>query len=490
MVQEFVILTVEADLSQKKIIVTTNNKIDPNSIDTTVIEVMERETRTKVMFTTEIIDNVLEVTLSEWPQPNSSYIFYLKTLKNILGENVRAGIRRKIEFKSSIVEEVEILSPSMHETVKALDVKYAIKNNTDITSNINSYVHIEVANDNTFNNIAESVNVLDKDKSNVLITLKRSGQYFLRARLESNDSDTFQYSKWTNFISFIYGQEEAYDEVEEDLPNDYLPDYEDMSPVIDMIVDFEIDSNIVQGQTPKNILLIANKGLDEDKFNQAQILISGRNGFIRHHAIVDGNEIEIELLDELKDNSTYTLRLNEITNIYGETLSKEIKIMTRMKPMYCEINAVTSLIGEYKIPDDVILYHIREASKFADYVASTEGNFIDEDDVPFSVEQLVKYYAAHECLLRHTVDLSSNVGISGTVGNVTFSERETTKDISKLLNHFCEEKDKWKNVMSGYGGEGRARMRTTIRGRYASPMIQPLGLNSTSTYGRGDLYGK
>jgi hypothetical protein len=59
-----------------------------------------------------------------------------------------------------------------------------------------------------------------------------------------------------------------------------------------------------------------------------------------------------------------------------------------------------------------------------------------------------------------------------------------------LLNHFCLEKDKWKDAMSGYGEEGRARMRTTVRGRYASPMLQPLGLNSMMTYGRGDLYGK
>ena len=45
MVNEFIISTVETDLPNKKIIVTTNNKIDPNSIDDIHIEIMERNTR-------------------------------------------------------------------------------------------------------------------------------------------------------------------------------------------------------------------------------------------------------------------------------------------------------------------------------------------------------------------------------------------------------------------------------------------------------------
>jgi hypothetical protein len=487
MVQEFIISTIETDLANKKIIVTTNNMIDPNSIDDMHIEVMERDSRVQVMFTREVKGNVLEITLTEFPLPNSSYIVYIKSMTNILGEKTRTGIRRKIEFKSSITKEVEIISPSMHEIVNDLVVKYTIKTiKEDDTTN--PYVYIEVSNDNRFYSIAASTKVLDTTKDTISVSLTKPGQYFLRARLELNDKE-FQYSKWSDVISFTLGYQEIETE-KEDLPNNYLPEYDDMSPVIDIGPDYEITTDIIQGTTPKYILLTANKPLNEDSFNQNQIIIMDRKGAIRHHSIIDENTIEIELEDKLKHNSKYTLKLINIENIYGETFSADIVFNTQMKPMYCDLDAVTSLIGEYKIPDDVILYHIREASKFADYIASQEDILIDEDDIPFSVTQLVKYYAAHECLLRHTVDLSSSSGLKGTVGNVTFEERESTKDISKLLNHFCLEKDKWKDAMSGYGEEGRARMRTTVRGRYASPMLQPLGLNSMMTYGRGDLYGK
>ena len=487
MVQEFIISTVETDLPNKKIIVTTNNMIDPNSIDDIHIEIKERNTKELAMYTKEIKGKTLEVTLTEYPLPNSSYVFYLKSLTNILGEQTRSGIRRKIEFKSSITKELNILSPSMHETISQLDVKFNI-NNTREDDTSNPYVYIEVANDNRFYSIATSTKVLDTSKNNISMSLKKEGQYFLRARLELNDKD-FQYSKWTDTLSFVFGKQDI-ESNDKDLSNDYLPDFEDMSPIIDIGPDYEITTDIIQGYTPSTIILKANKPLNEDKFNQSQILIIGRLGAVKHRSVVDEDTIEIELLEELKHNSKYTLKLIGIENIYGEIFSNDFVFNTQMKPMYCDLDAVTSLIGEYKIPDDVVLYHIREASKFADYIASLDNRIIDEDNISFAVTQLVKYYAAHECLLRHTIDLSSSSGLKGTVGNVTFEERETTKDISKLLRHFCDEKDKWKDAINGYADEGRARMQTTVRGRYASPMLQPLGLNSMMTYGRGDLYGK
>lgn len=488
MVNEFIISTVETDLASKKIIVTTNNLIDPNSLDDIHVEIMERDSRSQVMFTKEIKGNVLEVTLTDWPSPNSSYIFYLKSLTNILGETTKSGIRRKIEFNSAITKEVKILSPSMHEVIDKLDVNFVINNIKEDEENVkNPYVYIEVSTDNRFYNLATSTKVLDTSKDNVSIALNKNGQYFLRARLELKDSNSFQYSKWSETITFVMGKEESCTGSEE-LPNDYLPNYDDMSPVIDIGPEYEITSDIVQGQTPTYITLRSNKALNEDKFNQSQIMIIGRMGAVKHHSIIDEDKIEIELLEELKPNSKYTLKVIAVENIYGDTFSTDFVFNTQMKPMYCDLEAVTSLIGEYKISDDVILYHIREASKFADYIASLDYQEIDEENVPFAASQLVKYYAAHECLLRHTIDLSSSSGIKGTVGNVTFEEKETTKDISKLLDHFCKEKDKWKDAMNGYDNEGRARMQTTIRGRYASPALQPLGLNSMNAFGRGDLY--
>ena len=98
MYQEFTIQTVETDLINKKIIVTTGMDIDPNSIDEIDATLYNRETREPITLIPEIKGNILELTLAEWPKLNSPYIFTLKPLKNILKELSRSGIKRKIEF--------------------------------------------------------------------------------------------------------------------------------------------------------------------------------------------------------------------------------------------------------------------------------------------------------------------------------------------------------------------------------------------------------
>lgn len=213
---------------------------------------------------------------------------------------------------------------------------------------------------------------------------------------------------------------------------------------------------------------------------------------VKHSSVVSENMIEIIPDEGFKDNSIYEIKLLNIKSTSGDLINTTIKFATKMKPMYVDAYAVSALIGEFKIPNDVILYHIKEASKFADYVISCSDNpfIVDENNVPFQVSQFVKYFAAHECLLRHTIDLSSSTGVSGKVGDVQFSEKESVKDISKLLKHFCDEIDKWKDALKGFDLEGRAHMRTAIRGRYSNPPIQPLNLNNDTTFGRGTLYGR
>lgn len=487
MYQEFTIQTVETDLINKKIIVTTSMNIDPNSLDEIEATLYNRETRKPITLIPEIKEHILELTLNEWPILNDAYILTLKSLKNVLRETSRSGLKRKITFNSSITKQVEILSPLMHEAINSLNVKFKTFDTTELENEIpDESVFIEVSTDNAFINITNHINVIDK--SEVKIPLKKSEQYFMRARVQSKD----EVGPWSKVITFVYGQPKV-DEIKESEP-DYIPEFEDMSmiPEIDDIADFEINCLAEQGTTPEQIILLANKELDEDDFSQSQVLVYSKKGIAKHTAVISGDTIILYFAEELKDNTVYTIKLINIKSLSGDVLSLDVKLTTAMKPLYCEVYDVTSLIGDYKISDDVILHHIHAASKFADYVVQNSDYpfVIDEDDVPFIVTQFVKYYAAHECLLRHTIDISSSIGLKGTVGNVNFSESESAKDISKLLKHFCDEVDKWKDALRGYELEGRARMRHGVRGQYASPDVQPLNLNGQLTYGRGDLYGQ
>lgn len=487
MYQEFTIQTVETDLINKKIIVTTGMNIDPNSIDEIEATLYERETKSPITLLPEIKNNVLELTLINWPKLNTAYIFTLNKLKNVLGEFSKSGIKRKIEFSSSITKQVEIISPSMHEAVDTLNVKFNTFDETEIKNELeDEKVFIEISTDNSFINVVSKTSVVNKN--NISIYLKNSDQYFIRARVQSDE----EVGPWSKVISFVYGYPKV-EEIKEKEP-DYIPEYEDttMIPEIDDIADFELTCLAEQGTTPEQIIFTSNKELDEDNFSQNQIVVLNKKGIVKHTAIITGNTIILEFTNELEDNNMYTIRMNEIRSLSGDTTSLMFNLTTAMKPLYCSIYDVTALIGEYKISDDVILHNIHTASKFADYIISNSDYYfeIDENDVPFNIVQFVKYYAAHECLLRHTVNLSSSIGLKGQVGNVNFSESESAKDITSLLKHFCTEIEKWKDAIRGYEFEGRAKMRHGVRGRYSFTPVQPLDIARQLTYGRGDMYGK
>lgn len=188
------------------------------------------------------------------------------------------------------------------------------------------------------------------------------------------------------------------------------------------------------------------------------------------------NMVEIIPEDGFLDNSIYEIRLKGVLSESGDEIIKTIKLCTKLTPLFVDIQAVKSIVDEVAIPDEVILYHIREASRFAEYIQGTE---INEDKVPFEVSQFVKYKAAHECILRHMVSLASATGVSGKVGSVTFAEKETTKDISKLLEHLSKEVAKWTDDVKGFKMEGRALMQSTIKssGYSNSPGYQSAGVN-------------
>lgn len=488
MYNEFTINTIETDLINKKIIITTNMNLDVNSIEEIDATLYHRESKQPISLIPAINNNILELTLTEWPILNTPYIFTLKPIKNVLKELSRSGIKRKIEFNSNITKQVKILSPIMHEAINSLNIKLDIFDNTnlDLNSNLNESIFIEVATDTSFINITNHINIPDLNQKEIKVALKESNQYFIRARVQSDK----EIGLWSKTITFIYGNS-IIEDIKESEP-DYIPDYEDMNliPDIDEIVDFEINLLAEQGTTPEQIILIANKDLNEDDFSQSQILVFNKKGIIKHTAIISENTIILDFNNPLEDNSIYTIKLMDIKSISDDILSTSFKLTTRTKPLYCDIYDVTALIGEYNIADDIILHNIHTASKFADYILSTNNLVVDEDNVDFKVVQFVKYYAAHECLLRHTVNLSSSIGLKGTVGNVNFSESESAKDITGLLKHFCNEINKWKDALRGYEFEGRARMKSAIRGQYASPAVQPLDIASQLLYGRGDMNGR
>lgn len=491
--QEFSILTIEPILVDKKIVVHTNMDIDKESVHDIFVEIFERDTKAPLSLTKEIKGCDLEINLTDWPIPNSIYIVGVKNIKNVLGEEVKANLRRKISFESSVVKEVEILSPAMHETINSLDIKFKTINPSGIDDKSikNEYVYLEVSDDVAFHNISTSTKVYGKD--NITLSLDTNNQFFIRARVQNEDNG-LQYGKWSEVISFVYGHKPTTEAV--DKKPGYVPGYEDlvddMLPEIDDVAEFKLSLITPQATTPKSFLFKSTKHIDELSFESSNVFVYNTYGPIEHSVKAYEDTIEIILLEELEHNTDYDIKLLNIESEFGDVETFEFRFVTKMTPLYCSIFDVTALVGNFQIEQAVIVHHIHEASKFADYIVSScDYPFvIEENNVPFPVKQFVKYYAAHECLLRHLVDITSSVGLSGVVGNVQFSERESSKDATKLLEHFCRKIKEWEDALKGYELEGRARLKTAVRGRYASPQFEALQFDKYQSFGRGDLYGR
>lgn len=192
------------------------------------------------------------------------------------------------------------------------------------------------------------------------------------------------------------------------------------------------------------------------------------------------NFIEITPVNGVKDNSIYEIRIKDLKALDGSyTIESEtIKFCTALTPSYVDIQAVQSLIDSTEIAEDKILYHIREASRFVDYIIKESRLRIDlKNDIPFEVTQFVKYKAAHECLLRFYIERASDGGTKGTLGDVTFENKETLPDIKGLLKSLKTEIKTWEDAVKGFKLEGRIRPRSAIKSSKGTVGTPPVTLS-------------
>lgn len=175
------------------------------------------------------------------------------------------------------------------------------------------------------------------------------------------------------------------------------------------------------------------------------------------------NFIEITPTAGMKDNSSYEVKLKGLKELGGKrTLNKTITVSTGIWPAYASLQSIQSLIESYDVPVPTILYHIREASKFVDYIKSR--TYSATETIPFEVEQFVKYRAAHECVMRYYIDRSSEAGTKGALGDVQFDLSGKLTDITALLKLLKGYEDDWLLSIRGYKNEGRAKPVSAVRG--------------------------
>lgn len=180
------------------------------------------------------------------------------------------------------------------------------------------------------------------------------------------------------------------------------------------------------------------------------------------------NYIEIIPLTEIKDNSIYEIKISNLKSL--KTLENieidNIVFTTAMTPLFCNIIDVESLLDIIEIPEKIILYNIREASKYAEYIFQyfNKNKILDRENIPFEVKNFTRYKAAKDCLLKIYMSLATSKLVEGTLGEIKFKGKETVPDLKKILDYLDLELKKWEDAIKGYEFEGRASMQTAIKG--------------------------
>lgn len=267
MYQEFSVVSIETVLNQKKIMISTNRDIDVNTLKDTVIEIYERGSKTPLLFEPIVQGRNLAINLRDWPIPNTDYILSVRGLTSVAEETLTSNIKRKIIFESNIMSKVNIINPSMFEKINDpfIELKEFAEKSEDL---LNSF-YVEVSTDNAFYNVVVKGTF---NKPVFKIALTKNKQYFIRARVQTND-DNIQYGLWSEVITFIYGEEvddgNIPDIEEPNDPDEETPD--DNGPIVDL-EEFEIVNYPDQGITPQQLIIEFSK--DIDVFSIEDIIIT------------------------------------------------------------------------------------------------------------------------------------------------------------------------------------------------------------------------
>lgn len=181
---------------------------------------------------------------------------------------------------------------------------------------------------------------------------------------------------------------------------------------------------------------------------------------------VDGNRLII-VPAEIKDSSQYIISIDKLVSKKDPNKTAEhlrYTVTTAVSPMYCTVADLKYLIDIFDIPTATVLYYIREASRYADYMRSAEGSSLSKAEITFAVRQFVRVKTTYDCLIRAYVRKATGIGQSGKLGVIEFKEEEKYSDaFADLLDELKKAIKSWGDALRGFEREGRVKPRSVKR---------------------------
>ena len=140
-----------------------------------------------------------------------------------------------------------------------------------------------------------------------------------------------------------------------------------------------------------------------------------------------GNRLELRPVGGVKPDSLYEIRIKKLESVDGKKVLK-YKVYTVASEQisnFYTLGDVNYLIDVFDASDTEVLYALKEASRFAQFLLDQIPGYENRADLPYLLQQFCKLRATLSLVSKHAVTTSTSGKISGHIGNISFCSTES-----------------------------------------------------------------
>lgn len=185
----------------------------------------------------------------------------------------------------------------------------------------------------------------------------------------------------------------------------------------------------------------------------------------------EDNVLVITPVTDIIDNSIYTIK---ITGLKSKDGSKKLpdttyKVVTAVSPQYCTLASLKAVTQNFNISDETMMIYIREASAYADFIATATATKASGSTLLYAKGELTKVKATIDCLTNSFVSGSFMVGGNRyKLGEDELEEGDRATAFKNFLDWLKWLLKYWEDAVRGYFNPGKAPPQATRLGISAS----------------------
>lgn len=215
---QFCITNVKPDLKTKTIVVTTNFKIDPSTVNFKTVSLYhyEEDGSQLAEYSLSVDNKSICIILNDYPPTETRFFLKVTDIYDALNRKINYNYGNYVIFTNDVITDMTVLSPGYRETFteNVIKVRLGIKDALE-----SGFYRIQISSDNAFfktistvtynatskeleslgDELTISDNNLSENEITFSATVSYNGQLFIRARAEKSETEL---GRWSEIVPF------------------------------------------------------------------------------------------------------------------------------------------------------------------------------------------------------------------------------------------------------------------------------------------------